>query len=249
MTVINVSDITTKEIDGTGVFDQLMVSVNTQLTKEFKAKRIAASDYSKVYLSALDTTMQQSIAFLLGKQTADAQAELLKAQKAIADQELINLTKQGLILDEQYNEQVAKVALVIQQKINMESDNLKTIEDTGLVSQNIQNAITGNTTLLKQQDKIDAETGLLGQKKLTEEAQIKDVVSGSTVVGVVGKQKDLYSKQAEGFLRDAEQKGAKIIVDTWNLRQSTDGALADPAGLSDVSVKAVVDKLKAGIGA
>ena len=95
----------------------------------------------------------------------------------------------------------------------------------------------------------DAETGLIGQKKLTEEAQIKDVVSGSTVVGVVGKQKDLYSKQAEGFLRDAEQKGAKIIVDTWNLRQSTDGALADPAGLSDVSVKAVVDKLKAGIGA
>jgi hypothetical protein len=61
-----------------------------------------------------------------------------------------------------------------------------------------------------------AEVALLDQKTKTEKAQIMDDLSysGTLINGLVGKQKDLQTQQANGFIRDAEQKALKIILDT-----------------------------------
>jgi hypothetical protein len=40
-----------------------------------------------------------------------------------------------------------------------------------------------------------------------------------------------------------------MLLDTWSIRQSTDKALAGPAGINDDSIKEAVDRLKLGIGA
>lgn len=104
-------------------------------------------------------------------------------------------------------------------------------------------------TALKQQLKLDAETNLLVQKLATERAQTEDLqVGGYPVAGVLGKQKNLYQAQTDGFARDAEQKLAKLMVDTWNVRQTTDGAATDTNGLSDPNIKAVIDAARSGIG-
>jgi hypothetical protein len=104
--------------------------------------------------------------------------------------------------------------------------------------------------LVQQRLKLIEETSLLSQKIATEKAQ----TDASQAVGadtVVGKQKTLYQAQADGFARDAEQKAAKIMVDTWNVRRTTDSDNTDAtsAGLSDTAIASVVSTLKTGIGA
>lgn len=78
----------------------------------------------------------------------------------------------------------------------------------------------------KEIEKIDAEICLLTAKCKTEQANILDTVDGLAVAGLVGKQKALYQKQADGFDRDAEVKALKVMTDMYSIAKS-----ADPDGV------------------
>ena len=113
-------------------------------------------------------------------------------------------------------------------------------------------------------DKMQGEILLLGQKTITELAQTcatlptKAVDPGntnpwlndsSTLNGVMGKQADLYKAQTDGFARDAEQKLAKIMVDTWSVRMGAgDQPLATNAGLGDADIREVINFARTNIG-
>ncbi len=103
--------------------------------------------------------------------------------------------------------------------------------------------------LVETRQKIAAETGVLTQKKLTEKAQT--VGAGVDTDSVIGRQKTLYQRQADGFQRDAEQKAAKVLVDTWNVRRTTDeGTVADAVNkLDDATIGRAIDKLLTGVSA
>lgn len=124
------------------------------------------------------------------------------------------------------------------------NDTTKTVNDTTRTNNDTNRAI-GELSALAS--KTDAEVLLLTQKKETELAQVSDVVATGTVAGVIGKQKGLFQKQTDGFDRDAEQKLAKIMVDTWSVRQTTDGATVDANGLADAQIATVLAKAKTGI--
>ena len=196
MAAILTKDLTTGAVGGAGVFDQLMVSVDAHLNREFKANRIKGTDYAQVYVGSMTAAMQNAVQFLLGKQAADKQAELL-------------------------------------------------------ASQTLTEAYTLSDLLPAQIDKLAAEIALLGQKKSTEEAQIKDIVDDLAVVGVIGKQKLLYGKQTDGFDRDAEQKAAKMMIDTWAIRVSagaSKGVVPTNMGGSQANIRLAVDDMLRGIG-
>ena len=101
----------------------------------------------------------------------------------------------------------------------------------------------------KQLEKADAENALLNQKVKTEIAQILDQVDGQNVMGVIGKQKNLYQAQTDGFSRDAEHKMAKLMADVYAIQRTTDEALLPPTELSASSINSVINKAKTGIGA
>lgn len=103
--------------------------------------------------------------------------------------------------------------------------------------------------LQEQKLKTVAETGLLNQKTSTERAQT--VEAGVDDNSVVGKQRKLYQAQADGFQRDAEQKTAKLLVDSWNVRRTTDeGTTANTTNrLDDATVGRAVSKLLTGVNA
>ena len=84
---LNVSELTTAEIAGTGVFDVLMQSVKNHVQEEHAKSRITGKEYATVYLEALQSTMAQSIEYLLRAKTLGF--------------ELDNLGKQGVLLDHQ----------------------------------------------------------------------------------------------------------------------------------------------------
>jgi hypothetical protein len=131
------------------------------------------------------------------------------------------------------------------QLAQVRNEDLRTINDTTRATNDTNRSIGELQALV---DKTEAEVALLNQKTETELAQVVDAVATGTVTGIIGKQKILFQKQTDGFDRDAEQKLAKIMVDTWSVRQTTDGtADSTAAGLNEVHIKAVLDKAKSGI--
>lgn len=135
-----------------------------------------------------------------------------------------------------------QIELTNQQRINAE------VEMTVLQAQKCK--LDAEFDLIKEQTlKGAAETALLTQKVVTERAQTLAV--GVDADSVLGKQKALYQAQTDGFKRDAEQKAAKLMVDSWNVRRTTDeGTVADATNkLADTFVGNAVSKLLEGVGA
>ena len=102
--------------------------------------------------------------------------------------------------------------------------------------------------------KNQAENQLLNQKAVTELAQTSEYLpngmgrnTSTSVAGVIDKQKGLFQKQTDGFDRDAEQKLSKIMVDTWSVRQTTDGEPSASAGVDNAEISRVLTKAKSGI--
>lgn len=142
------------------------------------------------------------------------------------------------------NETNKTTAEIVAMQAATANDNTRTANDTTRANNDTNRAI-GELSALATKN--EAEVNLLAQKRETELAQVSDLVATGTVAGVIGKQKALYQKQTDGFDRDAEQKLTKIMIDTWSVRQTTDGALAAPAGIADADIATVLAKAKQGI--
>ncbi len=117
----------------------------------------------------------------------------------------------------------------------------------------------------QQIEKINAEIGLLRQKTVTELAQTEDDLplglgfngmysdeEGWTIniEGLLSRQIDLFAKQTEGYDRDAEQKLARIMTDSFasQIMVEYGGTSAAAAGLDSASMRSVIDGAKAGHG-
>jgi hypothetical protein len=170
-------------------------------------------------------------------ETANAVKEgtLLVAQLAKVEAETLNIPKQGLQMD-------AQTDLTKQQKVNEVQQHEVLVAQECLLKSQFD--ATSASTI-----KTGAETTLLNQKTVTEKAQVSGL--GVDADSVVGRQKELYLAQKQGFTRDAEQKGAKILIDTWNVRRTTDdGTVADGVNmLNDATIGRAVQALMKGINA
>jgi hypothetical protein len=145
-------------------------------------------------------------------------------------------------------------------KMRAEIDKLRasTDDDRNQIENRDKTQLLDNLKILAEiaalENKTEAEVELLNQKTVTELSQTSDYIpdgighnTSTDVQGIHEKQKGLFQKQTDGFDRDAEQKLAKIFADTWSVRQTTDGALAGEAGLSEGEVRTVLDHARNGI--
>ena len=335
---IPVSALTEGTLEGTGIFDVLMRVTKVHLEAEYVKNRIKGPEYSTVYLGSLESVMRNSMDFLLQRQKAALEAELMAQQVLVAQAEVekmaaeVDLAKEKVLLAkvelEIMNLNKAKIPAEIahleaqtqlldtqrtlaETKSSHEIDHLeaqtglidtqrtlaetkspaeiahlaaqtglvntqKTLAETksphelahldaqtALVGQQKDNAVLEGTVLVAQEcklraeydvlmaskDKTAAENALLVQKNVTEKAQT--ISLGVDADSVIGKQKALYQAQTDGFSRDAEQKAAKLMVDSWNVRRTTDeGTVADGTNmLADVVVGRAVNKMLTGVGA
>jgi len=241
------TDLTTGTLDGTGVFDQLMRSVKPHIKAEYDSGRIKGAEYSQVYLAAVNSAMSQSIEFLLKQDATKAQNEILEQQKLQLVAETASAVAQTALLTEQKS-------LVSKDILQRTQETLTEIENTNVATA-AKCKLQAEFHLLEEQKlKTVKEKGLLEQKIATETAQTSGSALAST--SVIGAQVALYAAQKDGFLRDAEQKAAKLFFDTWNVRRTTDVTVAPTATtaagagnhLTDADIGQVATKLKTGIG-
>lgn len=234
LTNMPIERLTEGTLTGSGVFDVLMRTTRLHLDEEYAKNRIKGPEYSQVYLGSMTAVMEHSLRFLLDKDKSALEAALIDAQVRLAEAQILLVQKQ---IEKEDQEALLRAAQVA--KINRE-----------IVSMDIQDNLLTAQVNLTQAQKIstDAQSALVIQKTNTEKAQTQ--AAGVDVDSVVGKQKSLYQAQIDGFQRDGEQKIAKLLVDSWNVRRTTDeGTVADATNrLNDATVGAAVEKALAGVG-
>lgn len=84
------ADLTSRQVNGSGMFDGLMQAINEHLKQEYKQNRITGSDYAKVYLESTLGVMSNAVQYLLGKDQAYYQGVLAQAQARRAQIEAIS---------------------------------------------------------------------------------------------------------------------------------------------------------------
>lgn len=239
---ITLEDLTQAKVDGTGAFDTLMRAMVGHLELEFNKGRLRGADYANVYLNSLTPVLQNSVVFLLQKDEAAGKAALVEAQ--------VRLTEVQILLAE------AELAREILNKELIAAQVDKTKAETVNLGQQLNNLMAEECVLKSQFDinksqnlQVVSQTSLVNQKVATEKAQTSGV--GIEPTSVIGKQIALYEAQSEGFKRDAEQKAAKIMIDSWNVRRTTDvGTVADATNqLSDPNIGRAVTALLGGVNA
>jgi len=249
MAEITLPELTLATLDGTGAFDVLMRAMKTHLDGQYTSNRIKGPEYATVYLGSLEAMMSGAIQFLIQSRKAGLEADLIAMQIELAEVEVRKAEAELLIIQQGLPKIQAEIAQLTAQ--------------TALTEQQRLNAIVENAVLVAQECKLRAEYDLLQanvlksgaentlllQKVATEKAQVLSL--GVDENSVIGKQKALYQAQTDGFSRDAEQKAAKLLVDTWNARRMTDDAtVADGVNLlNDATIGRFIGKLMAGVNA
>ena len=71
-------------VTGSGIFDDMMETVNAHMAAQFNLGRITGSDYATVYLTAIQATVQHAVAYTIGMQKGNAEESLL-LQKEITE--------------------------------------------------------------------------------------------------------------------------------------------------------------------
>lgn len=140
-------DLTTKIVDGTGIFDELMTAANAHLSAQWDMERITGTQYAEVYLGQLTAVLQQAVTFLIEKDKTylnnlliNAQIELANKQIELADKELEKADKEIELLDKQIELQELNKELIAQ-KVKTEkaqiSDTVDGVPVTGIIGAQI----------------------------------------------------------------------------------------------------------------
>lgn len=200
-------DVTTLEMDGTGMFDHLMSAVQLRLDKAYKQKHITGPDYARVFIELTSAVMAQATQFALNKQNSANQAALVDVQRIKVEQDIINASLQQALLDEQILNAKIEGRLMKQKfvtELAQTSDSIPTYNhETGAflstdntvdgvigktkadVNQKTINAAATKLVIDEQLIKVKKEKLLLQQKIATEQAQTSGAVHTFDSAGAV----------------------------------------------------------------
>lgn len=239
-------DLTTRVVDGSGVFDALMSGIASHLKKEYEQNRITGQQYTEAFVGAAGGAMQNATSFLLSRDqaywqaiTAQLQARALeigvvtaRVQLEIAKAQLATARIQALTAEAEYGLTKMKIASEDQTYCLLKA------QTDGALLDNETKTYT-NTNILPSQKK------LLDEQIEVQRAQTLDTrTNGATIEGSVGKQKDLYDQQIISYQRDAEVKAVKIFTDAWITQKTIDEGLDPPGAFANPSLNIMLKNIK-----
>lgn len=222
---LTVEDLTNGSVDGPGIFDALMRGFKAHLDKEFKANRITGNDYTKAYIALTESAMNQGVAFLLGKDTAFWQAQMAQVQAFTARVGLETAKVQLASMQYEASAQRANYALT---KMKIATEEVTYCSGKFTLEQMLPQQLL----LVKEQTEVQR-----GQTLNTR-------TDGSTILGSLGKQKDLYDQQIISYQRNSELNAAKLWSDAWITQKTIDDGLAAPEMFQNTAVNGVLSVIR-----
>lgn len=234
--------------------DQLIAQNNKIATDTVVTiKQGHLTDAQTCQVTAQTNQVNAEVALKLPKEVAQitAQTSLLAYDLTdIKPKEAANLTKTGLNIEAQTGQINAVVQTKLPKEVlQIQAQTAQSTAQTSQITYTTSYVLPSQVALTNaQKDSADAQTALYTQKIATELAQTTSTPAAGSVMGV---QNALMVKQTENYDRDAEQKAAKLMLETVNVRFTTDSTSVDfdtTNHLSDGDVGVVVKKLVGGIG-
>jgi len=246
---IDINDVTQGDLIGTGVFDVLLSTMTEHLNVQYDKRRITGTEFATLYLGAYQATLQQAIALTLAKETQAYEIQNLQWEAKIKEAQYNLAEKQLEIAKYEVNTKApAEVAGITKQNTLLDGQaTLQTKEGTlkDLEASLATAKIAGETANTASTSK---QTELYERKRLTEVAQLDG--TGILTGSVLHTQKLLLEAQTLGLEKDAKQKVAKLMLDTWATRSTIiDSADVTPTNkLRDDEIGLVVTNLCASVG-
>lgn len=218
-------DLASGVVNGTGTFDVLMQGFKVHLREEYQANRISGAEYTKAFIALTESAMGNAVQFLLGRDGAYWQAVTAQTQ-AITARVLMETAKI------QY---IATIIEALNARANYALTKLK------LATEDVTFA-TGqyNLTQILPQQKL----ALIEQTEAQRAQTMETRTTGETVVGLIGKQKDLYTQQITSYKRDAEVKAGKLFTDAWTVQKTIDEGLLPPSGFTNANLDQILSTIK-----
>jgi hypothetical protein len=233
-------NLTTGIVNGSGTFDKVMASMNAHLKAEFEKGRITGEQYTKAYIAVVESSLSNSVQYLLGKDQSYWQAITARLQAE---------TVQIAVVSERVKLQIAKAELQRMRYDALTAEANYALTKLKLSTEDIQfcTAKYNLNNILPEQRLL-----MIAQRKTTEEgleaarAQTMDTrTDGTMVKGLLGKQKALYSQQITSYQRDAENKVAKLWSDAWITMKTMDEGLLPPTQFTNANFDGLLTALRA----
>ena len=101
MAMLDVNNVTTGTIDGTGTFDVLMQTVFLHLQREYASGRITGDMYAKAYIEIMNNTLAQVTQYVVAAFQATANDDLVAAQIRKINKDIELVTEQIELIDYQ----------------------------------------------------------------------------------------------------------------------------------------------------
>lgn len=168
-----------------------------------------------------------------------AQASKVPVEIEYTQAQIAHMSKQNLILEKDLDLKQGQLLIQIQE-IEIAKQNLEiSKQELEIKREQIETAKATTASSL-------AQAKLYDEKVITEKAQTK---AGIAEVGsVINLNNQVLQAQSDGYKRDAEQKTAKLFLDTWIASYSDGDREANESnGLFDPNIGKVVAKLLQGI--
>ena len=263
------SELTTTTLDGTGTFDVLMRGFKAHLKEEYNQSRITGAEYTKAYTALVESAMAQGVQFLLGKdasfwQAMSAQIQAITAKLQLETARVRHTTAQLEALNQEATFALTKMRLANEnmqycigkfnheqmlpaQKTGQDIANRTAVYNLDMIMplQKVGLEHSNSIALFNLQTMLPQQYELLVEQTEVQRAQTLDTRSnGITVVGAVGKQKDLYSQQIKSYQRDSELKAAKLFTDAWTVQKTVDEGFVAPANFQNPSLDSVLGHIK-----
>jgi hypothetical protein len=179
---IEVDDLTTRVVDGTGVFDKLMTANKMHLKEQYERGLITGDQYTKAYIELTSLAMQTGLQFLLQKDQNYWNGILVQAQARKAEVEAVQAAVQL---------QIAKFQLLVTQSQASQAE-----AQYVLTLMQVANVDAEYALKLRQISLADVQERLTEEQYETQRGQTLDTRSdGTPIEGMMGVQRLLADEQ------------------------------------------------------
>ena len=216
---INIENITEGKLDGEGILDKLVQTNIVHLKSQYADGYITQEQYSQVYIQLLSQAMQQAMAFGLGKDSAEKQAELLESQRRLVEKEIISQDYQNNILIQQELNLKQELELLKEQTNNAEKQG--NLLDKQLIKMDSEIDLMQSQVRLslKQEDKIDKELELMDSQIAL---AAKQVIKMDSEIAYAEKSVIKMDAEIELMQQKVEESKEQVLLVRQNVQNAID---------------------------
>lgn len=199
-TTLTEADLTERLVGGAGMFDGLMEAMKGHLREEYEKGRITGNEYATAYVSNTSTALSAAVQYLLQKDNAHWQAQLVQMQARAAEVALVTariqaeIAKAELIKSRLETNTVASNYALSKMQLATENEKYR-----GLELQNAQTTYqtdvlmpTQVASATKQNEKLDFEIDFLLPKELLKADKSIELMTSQISTSTAQKDQVLY---------------------------------------------------------